>query len=87
MSESSPAGSPYDSVNALFGMLAAAFDLDADALAEALENGSLKLDLQQDSGETRYITATLAENGQIRTARLYREAAFRETNETVSRGS
>lgn len=87
MSGSSSENSPYESVNALFGMLAAAFDLDADALARALEEGALKLDLQQDSGEARYITATLTENGQTRTAKLYRDAAFRETNEGANQGS
>lgn len=77
----SPPDSPYDSVNTLFGMLAEAFGFDADALARALEDGSLTLDLTQDEESRRFVVATLKDDGGVRRAKIYRDALYRETGE------
>lgn len=83
-----PDGEGVAEVTALFGRLAEAFGLSAEALAQALETGALTLTPGADAGG-RYARAVLRHQGgggdgpspQARAVRVYRDALYHETSE------
>jgi hypothetical protein len=60
----------FDEINALFGTIADAFKLDGEALAKALEDGSMKLELGEDESGARFVAATQTQDGETRTCRI-----------------
>lgn len=64
----------YDEVNALVGAIAKAFDLQGEATAKALEDGSMSLVFGQDEAGNRFVEASHAG----RSARIYQGAIKHE---------
>ncbi|CCG08869.1 hypothetical protein [Pararhodospirillum photometricum] len=74
-----PPLSPLEEVNTLFGLLAKAFSLEAEALARALEDGRLTLVPATDAKGERHVVASLTDPSGTHTVRVYRDALYHET--------
>ncbi|GEO82073.1 hypothetical protein [Pararhodospirillum oryzae] len=79
MNESALSSSPEaNDLNALFGMLAKAFSLEAADLARVLEEGLMTLAPGEDPDGRRHVRATLIQDGTRRVVRVYRDALYYE---------
>ncbi|MBK1665716.1 hypothetical protein CKO38_10225 [Rhodospirillum rubrum] len=72
----------FDEINTLFGTIAEAFALEGDALARALEDGSMTLERGEDQDGNRFVAATLERDGSRRTARIFKDAIHHEGEAT-----